>query len=101
MELTRAQTDALRAGRVSLETELSQMRESRDQYKRDLDRAKKALDRQRMEHEKAETEWRSTGVRDQETPGPKKSNGSGHATPNGKPEEVGFPVEHMSQQKVD
>lgn len=85
--LMQDQADALKAGRHSLETQLSEVRESRDQYKIELDRTRKALDRQRMEHDKAELEWRQNSSREQGTPGPK-PNGLGHATPNGKIEEV-------------
>jgi hypothetical protein len=43
-----------------------------------------------MEHDKAEQEWRQTRDRDRETgtPGLSKASGSGHATPNGKMDEV-------------
>jgi hypothetical protein len=44
-----------------------------------------------MEHDKARTEWAdldSIRKRESGTPGIGKSNGSGHATPNGKTEDV-------------
>lgn len=46
-----------------------------------------------MEHDKAKAEWTELDklkARDNGTPGPSKPNGSGHATPNGKTEEVGI-----------
>lgn len=58
---------------------------------RDLLRSQKALDRQRMEHDKAELEWRDTRGRERngDTPGASKlANGLGHATPNGDMDEV-------------
>lgn len=54
-------------------------------------KAQKALDRQRMEHDQAAEEWKTNRERDKgsETPVPAKAaNGSGHATPNGKVEQV-------------
>jgi E3 ubiquitin-protein ligase BRE1 len=74
-----------------LQTQLSSSTDLQDTVHRDLMRAQKALDRQRMQHDKAELAWRETRDRDKEaeSSGPSKTaNGSGHATPNGKVDEV-------------
>ena len=81
---------SLRSHSKSLQTQVSQLTDSRETLHNDLQRARKAADRQRMEHEKAELLWRVAREKEREADsGPDKlANGSGHATPNGKMEDV-------------
>jgi E3 ubiquitin-protein ligase BRE1 len=74
-----------------LQNQVSTLSQSNSELQRELDKARKSLDRQRMEHDKARLEWQdldSIRKRESATPGAGKTNGSGHATPNGKIEEV-------------
>ncbi|WVQ84645.1 E3 ubiquitin-protein ligase BRE1 [Cryptococcus sp. DSM 104549] len=83
-----AEASALRSNSKLLESRISSLTSSRNDAERDLQRAQKALDRERMEHDKAQQEWRQdiADRRDTGTPGVR-ANGSGHATPNGKMDE--------------
>lgn len=81
------QSSTLRSNSVLLKSQVSTLNDDRDQLERDLIRAKKTLDRQRMDFDRAQQEWSLS--RDQEKGnGTPKNSGSGHATPNGKAEEV-------------
>jgi E3 ubiquitin-protein ligase BRE1 len=74
-----------------LQNQVGSLSQSNAELQRELDKARKSLDRQRMEHDKARTEWAdldSIRKRESGTPGIGKSNGSGHATPNGKTDDV-------------
>ncbi|WVF72955.1 E3 ubiquitin-protein ligase BRE1 [Kwoniella sp. CBS 6097] len=88
-----AEASSLRSNSKLLQSQLSNLTESRDTLQRDLTKAEKAMDRQRMEHDKAAQEWKEDTARTRSvgTPGagagPSRPNGSGHATPNGKVEE--------------
>ncbi|KIR53461.1 E3 ubiquitin-protein ligase BRE1 [Cryptococcus gattii Ru294] len=79
-----AEASALRSNSKLLESEISALKGSRDDAQRDLQRTRKALDRERMEHSKAQEEWKEERARgDRATPN-LRANGSGHSTPNGK-----------------
>ncbi|ORY33397.1 BRE1 E3 ubiquitin ligase-domain-containing protein [Naematelia encephala] len=80
------ESSALRSNSLLLKSQISSLSEGRAQLQKDLQKAQKALDRQRMEHDKAETEWRESRDRGSATP-TVKANGSGNATPNGKVDE--------------
>ncbi|KAK8853258.1 E3 ubiquitin-protein ligase BRE1 [Kwoniella newhampshirensis] len=88
-----AEAGSLRSNTKILQSQISAITESRDSAQRDLQHAQKALDRERMEHDKAQQEWKEERARgrDAGTPGAsgpnRATNGSGHATPNGKVEE--------------
>ncbi|WWD19675.1 E3 ubiquitin-protein ligase BRE1 [Kwoniella shandongensis] len=92
-----AESGALRSNTKLLQSQISALTESRDSAQRELQHAQKALDRERMEHDKAQQEWKEERARgrDNGTPGAPGShrgaNGSGHATPNGKVEEDAKP----------
>ena len=86
-----SQNSSVKSSEKLLQAQVGTLSQSNSELQRDLDRARKALDRQRMEHDKARSEWAeldSIRKRDSATPGLGKPNGSGHATPNGKHDEV-------------
>lgn len=69
-----------------LQSQLYSVAKARDDALRALKIAEKSLDRQRMEHDKAELAWQEQKLN---IPMENGVNGnSGHATPNGKLEEV-------------
>lgn len=74
-----------------LQSQIATLTKSNHDLTSDLEKSRKANDRQRMEHDKARLEWNELDKsRGNVTPGPGKPNGSGHATPNGRTEEVGW-----------
>ncbi|ODN99047.1 E3 ubiquitin-protein ligase BRE1 [Cryptococcus amylolentus CBS 6273] len=78
-----AEASTLRGNSTLLHSQISNLTESRDGVQKDLARTRKALDRERMEHEKAHEEWKEERSQvGRNTPG-LRTNGSGHATPNG------------------
>jgi E3 ubiquitin-protein ligase BRE1 len=92
------QANSAKSSEKLLQGQVATLAQSNTELQSDLDRARKALDRQRMEHDKARAEWAdldSIRKRDSATPGLGKPNGSGHATPNGKHEEVSAFVKEL------
>lgn len=81
-----AEASALRSNSKLLESEISALKGSRDEVQRDLHRTQKALDRERMEHSKAQGEWKEERTRGGRATPNLRANGSGHSTPNGKVE---------------
>lgn len=85
------QSNSAKSSEKLLQNQVGTLKQTNAELQRDLDKARKSLDRQHMEHDKARSEWAeldSIRKRESATPGLSRQNGSGHATPNGKAEEV-------------
>jgi len=80
------EVSALKSSSSMLQTQLSSIAKARDDALRALQIAEKSLDRQRMEHDKAQRAWMEQKAQIPLENGT--NGGSGHATPNGKVEEV-------------
>lgn len=85
------QANTLKASEKLLQSQIATLTKSNSDLTSDLEKSRKANDRQRMEYDKARMERDELDkLKGNTTPGPGKPNGSGHATPNGKTEEVRF-----------
>ena len=86
------QSSSMRANAQHLEAQIATLTDRSHILQRELSRAQKALDRQRMDHDKRVKELESQKREGGASPAPEKANGSGHATPNGKLEDVSSKV---------
>lgn len=94
-----ADADSHRSNARMLQSQLQTAGDIREQLHKELARAEKKLDRQRMEHDRAQQEWRDHREREddqQATIAESRLNGSGNATPNGKLEETTEPYDSTS-----
>lgn len=86
LSLSDLQSSTLRLNSNQLQSQIDQLRASRDSHLHDLQRAERRLDRQRMEFDKERAEWRN--LRESSATVKPVANGSGHSTPNARASEA-------------